>query len=432
MDQRFSGGKIIWLGRATVSVVDQGLVSGSNFVLNILLAAWLSPSEYGEFAIAQSAFLFLAGFHNSLFLEPVSVLGPASYQDRMAPYFKLLFYLQLVLSLILALAATLIGFGLTFENLSLGLAFWGMSAAMLFLLAFLYLRRICYVRTRPDWAAKASALYAGILLLGLVLLHIQGLASPLWAFGLMGFAAAAASTALLLTLHRSKEMAAVGGHIDMMMKNVVRDHWRYGRWFIGTTFFYWFSGPAYVPIVAAIGGTAEAGIFRAVQNLFLPLAQVQVALTSLLLPRMSARRLVHGTGDLVRIMGYTTVGFGILALGYVAPVVIGPDIIVELLYGTGRYEAYAWLTWYLGFAALLTALSNGCSIYLQASQRPDAIFWSRVAGALVTVTAGVFLVQALGLKGVGLALVIAALTILTVLGGYALALSRPGSTVAGS
>ena len=37
-----------WLGKGLIAVVDQGLVSGSNFTLNILLGRWLSHENYAH------------------------------------------------------------------------------------------------------------------------------------------------------------------------------------------------------------------------------------------------------------------------------------------------------------------------------------------------------------------------------------------------
>ena len=48
---------IAWAGRLSLAVVDQGLISGSNFALGIVLARWMAPAEYGAYALAFSIFL---------------------------------------------------------------------------------------------------------------------------------------------------------------------------------------------------------------------------------------------------------------------------------------------------------------------------------------------------------------------------------------
>src|SRR5215475_4016688 len=65
-------------GRASCySLADQAAAAAAGFGVNLLLARWLSASDYGIFAVVFAAYLFLSGFHNVLLLEPLSVLGPA-------------------------------------------------------------------------------------------------------------------------------------------------------------------------------------------------------------------------------------------------------------------------------------------------------------------------------------------------------------------
>jgi hypothetical protein len=50
-----------WFAKGGLAIVDYGLISGSNFLLGVLLARWLSPRDYGAYALSFS-FLIRAGF----------------------------------------------------------------------------------------------------------------------------------------------------------------------------------------------------------------------------------------------------------------------------------------------------------------------------------------------------------------------------------
>src|ERR1700719_1599604 len=76
-----------WGLRSGLSLLDQGLFSGSSFLLNIFLARWLSKEAYGAFAVCFAGMLFLTGFHNVLLIEPMTVIGPSCYPDRLIRYF---------------------------------------------------------------------------------------------------------------------------------------------------------------------------------------------------------------------------------------------------------------------------------------------------------------------------------------------------------
>src|SRR5882757_198478 len=92
-----------WLKKISFAVLDQGLISGTNFTLGILLARWLSPSEYGIYALCFSAYLLISAIQQAIVLEPMSVLGPTQYQERYRAYVGTLVVMQPVLGILFAL-----------------------------------------------------------------------------------------------------------------------------------------------------------------------------------------------------------------------------------------------------------------------------------------------------------------------------------------
>src|SRR3989441_2730697 len=92
-----------WLGRGFSALADQGLFAGAGFATNVLLARWLPPENYGAYALALSIFLFISGFHNALVLEPMSVLGPASYGASLPTYLRTVLRLHFGLTVVLAM-----------------------------------------------------------------------------------------------------------------------------------------------------------------------------------------------------------------------------------------------------------------------------------------------------------------------------------------
>src|SRR5579862_2344913 len=97
-----SNRKLVWLRKGTLALIDQGLLSGSNFLVSILLARWLTPNQYGAYAMGFSIFILLSGIHNAFFLEPMSVFGPESYSQCLAAYVKKLFGFHFALTAFLS------------------------------------------------------------------------------------------------------------------------------------------------------------------------------------------------------------------------------------------------------------------------------------------------------------------------------------------
>jgi O-antigen/teichoic acid export membrane protein len=91
-----------WAMKGGLALVDQGVFAGSNFVMSILLARWLSPEQYGMYAVAFAVLLFLLNFHQGLMLEPMLVFGSSVYRDCLRGYVEVLLLLHVGLSLAMA------------------------------------------------------------------------------------------------------------------------------------------------------------------------------------------------------------------------------------------------------------------------------------------------------------------------------------------
>src|SRR5580704_17227904 len=101
---RFAESKLLrWLNRGSLAILDQGLISGSNFLVSILLARWLAPDFYGAYAVAFGILVLLTLVYSALILEPMSVYGGAVYRSSLLGYVKSLLKMHAAVSLVFAL-----------------------------------------------------------------------------------------------------------------------------------------------------------------------------------------------------------------------------------------------------------------------------------------------------------------------------------------
>jgi O-antigen/teichoic acid export membrane protein len=102
-----------FFGRASWTLVDQCVVSGGNFLLNVLLARVLSAENYGEFALFLGAIFLLRTIDYSFISYPVSLrlaLATADERPRLLGNTALLtLALSLVLVVAMACGAGLLG-----------------------------------------------------------------------------------------------------------------------------------------------------------------------------------------------------------------------------------------------------------------------------------------------------------------------------------
>jgi hypothetical protein len=81
----------------------------AGLLIGLLFVRWLSGESYGAFAVIYAAVMFLAGFHNVLLLEPMSVFGQASHAARITDYMFAQIKVHVVAAAILSGAMLLAG-----------------------------------------------------------------------------------------------------------------------------------------------------------------------------------------------------------------------------------------------------------------------------------------------------------------------------------
>lgn len=381
-----------WRTRVLWSVVDQALVSGSQFLLNILIARWVTPAEYGLFAVAYAGFVIASGLHSSLLVEPMSVLGAARPPGELPGYLSRLVGGHVVLTLPIAgilVAASLFVPGPPATAVILA----GLGTAVPCVLLQWLLRQACYVEARSDLAARGSAVYAAVLLGGAVATGaLFPAAAARLAFPLMAAAALLESIALAGPLGLGRP------GIRWMQRSEIAAHWAYGRWILTAGAAHNVANLLYLPLLWAVLGLQASAVLRALQNLVLPLQQALSALTLLALPWLSRRAASRGGrpgGDARRFVLASLA----VAVAYSLALVAGGGRLLGLLYGPGVYASYEWCVPLLALGAVAAAASQSLGIVTRARGQPDAILWSKLAAAASMLLLGMRLVSRLGVVG---------------------------------
>ena len=391
---------VYWGPKATFSLAEQAIFSGSSFVLHIMLARWLLPAEYGGFAVALSVFFILAGIQNALILEPISVFGAKKSASELQTYLASLFWPHNGVTVGIILLAFLSAPLLTI--LSVGNVKWALPISTPLILSYWAARRVCYLKQDPKLAFILTLTYATLLFLGLITLRLAGWVSSFSAFLLLGIAGIISTCIMLFITRRSRPVSAPRS----MDRSLLLRHWKYGKWVLGETVMCSLTGPMYPLLIAFFAGLEQAGAFRAILNLVLPLSQVLAALALLLLPWMAKVYVKSGSRALASKTVMLVGIFLALAIGYILPTVGAGSLILTFFYGDSEYQASLWLLPYFGIVAVLSAVAVPLAIALRVAERPDQTFWAKTASASITITVGIYLATVMGMKGLVLALVV--------------------------
>ena len=401
--------RITWLRKGFLALLDQGLLSGSNFFIAILLARWLTRDEYGAYAMGFSIFILLSGFHNSFFLEPMSVFGPESYAGCLGAYVKKLLGFHFVFTLFLSALAVVGVLLLPYFMNDRGLtsAIWGVCFAVPLILFYWLCRRAAYLKFAPGLAVIGSATYCAASLV--LVVALRKWLSPFMGFLIQALAAIPAVIVLL---------ASLGSRVDPQPSpanpEVLRRHWRYGRWVLGSTIVNWVSGYAYYVIVGALLPMQDVAALRALRNLTEPCYRAMAAIILLVLPWASSRLVEEGIQGLQRRTRQLNMLFGGCALAYFAALCLFGNRVMGILYA-GRYNGSSHLLVLATAPLVFIAASLGSEIAVQVMQAPSEVFLAYGASGALTFILGIAFTHYWGLVGGLVSILISSATVWVVL-----------------
>ena len=388
-----------WSVRGATAILDQALFAISNFLLNVILARWLPPAEYGAFVAAYTTLLLVSVAHTALLSEPMLVFGAARYGHAFSAYFRVLqaYHWRLMLALAAFLLLIALGFQ-AFEQPLLAEAIAGLAiAAPCILLAWLA-RRACYPVSRPGWAAGAGAVNLAAVLIGIIVVERLGWLSVFSAQLVLAAAALAASVCLIVPLRQ----VAPGALEQPLRAAIWQEHWRYGRWSGASGALNWVHGYVYYLVLPLWFGLAATGALKALTNLVMPILQSDAAIATLLMPAL-ARQVAHRS-RFTRVVFWSAAAFALEACLYWILLVLVGERALAVLYD-GQYAYPRSVLVLLGVVPLLSGLLHVLGNALRARERPEGVFWATAASVVVAGTFGVAATAARGVEGAVLGLV---------------------------
>jgi O-antigen/teichoic acid export membrane protein len=385
-----------WGSKGGLAILDQGLISGSNFIISILLARWLMPDQYGAYAVAFGIYVMLSLVYQSLVLEPMGVFGGSVFRSNLRGYLRSLVSIHVAFSL--AICAGLVVAWAVARHFSPGSAvagaLAGVAVASPCLMLFALARRTFYVELSPSAAAAGAFIYSTLVLAGLYFVYKHALLSPFTAFLLIALGALLTGTVLMLALR----FRLSGSGPAPAFRAAWGKHWRYGRWALAGCIAGWLPSYIYYPLLSSFTGMAQSGQLKALMNLTMPFEQTKGALLMLALPY--AARVMSQDGKAgARILGARMTWLSIFgAVLYWAIVIPLHKPLFHFLY-SGRYMEVAYLLPALALGQIFWSATFGPSIALRAMESPASVFAALSFATLASLVIGVPATWAFGLRG---------------------------------
>jgi O-antigen/teichoic acid export membrane protein len=382
-------------GSFALSLFDQAILSGSAFVLTLVLAHVLDVRSFGSFSIAWSL---------SILIEVVLLRGlfddglPAAAHRIPRGQWR---QLRLGLYLSSLAAAGLLG-GLTVAG-GLALADAGETHGALAVATGLAIpanrlqnvfRRICYLDGKLRRVVASSLIYLLALAASVAAMIMLGQASP--AAGMACVAISASLAGAVAFAYPAELLRPEPRLLRWLLARLFRG----GRWFVATSLTYWIGNAGLIPLCGLLIGLEASATLRILLLLFAPLGQFCAAIVSVRIPEI-ARELRAGKWAAVASAARSNaLLFGAIAVVYGLAMALFGERFVSLALGGRAYAIGPSSLALMAVAMGWDAIWLGLSLPLVATGRPQKFIASRIAGLVVLCCALPFAGYAFGLDGV--------------------------------
>ncbi|MCD7058916.1 lipopolysaccharide biosynthesis protein [Pelagibacterium xiamenense] len=385
--------------RGLVSVLDQAVISGVNFVTTVFIGRWMGASDLGIYILIFTVLTFLIAAAESLIAAPMtSLIHKYADAHRRAYLGSVLIHHALLVAVVFASAVLATAYAyFNVPGLTLPLA-----AAALWLPAVLtreLARRYAMATFKPNLALGLDLAIAALHIGWLGLLAITRLTS-LFAILLGAFVAQIVGiwawwrrAAPALSLEPAAWREHLGSHLRLGSGNLLA---------LGT-----FIAQLYIApwLLAVLATPSFVGQFAACHTLVMLTNPLTQGLANAVMPQAALLSSEGKTRELRRYTGTTAVRLSLIVLPLAIPLILVGGPLLALLYGDGFGGLQGVIT-ALAVAALVRSAAMAAYVAVWAVHRSIWNAAANVAGLLATIGATVALFEPLGLVGAAIALLV--------------------------
>lgn len=377
-----------------ITLCDQAVVSGSNFLAGILLTRVLGIESYGSYAIAFLFVLFCSSIHQAFIISPMLSLAVKKEKEEKQRYFGTMLLQQILFSLLAAM--------LSFFIIQLSTLFapqWNIASLNTVLpiciacyLMHDYFRKAFYVKLASHKALLIDCIAYGFQWVAFLSLTYFGMLSIVTAYAslLVGFAI---STVYGLYTHEKI-------HTNKRDFNkLLIENWLYARYLVGTALLQWFSGNFFIITAGALLGSSAVGAIRIAQNIMGVLHVFFLALENEV--PVKAAMLYHKVG-LKQLMFYirkVSVLGGSLTITILALLAFFSKEILAFLYGSSYVEYHKVL---IGFAIIYVFVFFGTTLRfaIRTVEKNKSIFIAYIFSTVFSLLAAKYMIDHYEIYGV--------------------------------
>ncbi len=376
-------------------LIDQGLVSGTNFLTGILLTRFLGLNEYGHFVLLWMVVLFGLSVTQALITKPLQSLEPKMEADASKKYLGALHGLQLLSSLLICFL-TIIGMTLLsqveiFSNLDFNIIL-GLSISTALILAYDFYRKYFFLKNDLIAPLITDGILAVVQIGGIFLLYSFSLLNLSNVFLLVAF------TYLIVCIIGYLKTITPTFKTQPLVK-VLSRHYDFSKWLLGTVAAQWLCGNFFIICAGGILGTAAVGAVRIAQNV-IGLTHVIFLAMENIVPINAAKAYKEGgKKKLYDFLRTISIQIGWVVMAILIFISIFSPNILGLLYGA-EYSAQSYILICFCIIYLLVYIGYPLRFALRTLEMTRPIFIAYLIGALFSVLSASLMITNWGIYGV--------------------------------
>jgi O-antigen/teichoic acid export membrane protein len=383
--------------KSLLAIADQAVVSGANFLTNVIIGRACGKPELGIYGLVWSLVFFARGVQEQLVTSPYMVYCGRREEGSLPRYTGSI----LVHQLGLAMLATMLVAGWAWSGyapLDLEPVLRVLVTALPMLLLREFVRALSFAHLEAKTALLLDSVIVALQLITLSALALLGWLTVEVACSVI---AAACGWAILgWFLIRRQPMAASWSDVW----NDWRLNWTFGKWALASQLLA-SASPYILPwVVFGTQGEAETGGYSAASTIIGAANMFIIGMSNYLAPESARAFADGGTAALKTVLARGALVYLAVIGAFCAATVLLGDQLAIWLFGN-EYTGVGATVGLLSLALLANSLGMVAGNGLWAMERPSANFGADVAAMIATVIATVSLVPAWGARGAAAALI---------------------------
>ena len=374
------------------ALADQGIVSGTNFINNMILARIFGVDLFGQFSLLWMIVLFAGNFQLVTIIQPLYVLG-IKYKEN-DDYYSGVLFLQIIEA---ALFFVLSFFGYClFSILYLNELSVSVAVSLAFLIFFNMLqdffRRLFFVKGTGSVAVLFDSInyFGRVIVLCWMYLWVRvDVVTVLWSFAIISF-----FTSYIGLLHFKPKMVPL-----RLIMDILSEHWDFSKWLTKSVFLQLAIGNLFVIVGSHIIGPSVAGIIRISQNLMGICHVLFLSIENFAPVGMATNLKNGGIKAFNRYSLRLGIGVTSVTLLFVLLIAAFPGFWIELIYGSEFLIYDEFLRWYV-FVYVFFSLNSILKLALRTLLLAKFIFVSEVVAFLFSLATAALFIREFGIHGV--------------------------------